>query len=505
MGDFGPRNVSLQIGILVAGFLLLYAPVFAGMASKWWGHNRLEGFVIPLISLYLVWLKREELGRLQLKPATSWGLLIVLFAGILLMLGEAGSIAILGEFSLVAMIVGLVLLLLGGAFLKILSLPIAFLFFMLSIARDVFTPLHWPLQLLTAKMGVEILQGLGFAALLERQYIVLPSITLEVAQVCSGANHLISIVAIGFAVAYLTLKTWWSRATLILSAVAIAVVSNWARVVLIGIWVYLEGEMLHGPFHILQGMFVVWVGFGFLFVGAWGLSKLEKPISKNSFAKPLPMSRPGSGEPYSRKSWNRSWRMAMLALLVPAAFLIWYNPGSVELKSALETFPLTIGGWVGEPSDLREAIFRVEGADHELLQIYRSREGRQIQLYVAYLRSQRQGKEIVNYRTDPLHQNTKAVKVRVGPGQFISMNQGLLGDNPKERRILFWYDLNGHVFANRYKTKGATMLNALVHGRTNGALVLISGEPGKGDGAELESVEVSFASEVFPILKRYLP
>ncbi len=435
LGLFGLRKMPLQISVLAASFLLLYGSVFASFAGMWVDHDRLEGFLIPLISLYLVWLKREELRTLHLKPALTWGLHIVALAGILLVLGEAGGVVVLGEISLIVMIVGLVLLLLGKEFLKALCFPIAYLLFMLSLPLDVVAPLHWPFQLQTANMAVELLQLLDFTALVEGRYILLPHITLEVARTCSGVNYLISIIAIGFPLAYLTLRAWWSRVTLVLSAVAIGVAANWVRVAIIAIWSYWGGEVLHGPFHIFQGMFVAWVGFVVLFVGAWALSKLDKPVSENRVLRPPRLPHPSNSEADSRVEWNRSWRMAMVILIVFAVYLFSYDRGQVGLKQDFAHFPISIGGWSGERVELQEADFRIRGADDELARTYRDAEGRRIQLYVAYLNSQRQGKEIVNYHTAVLHQDTDEVKIPVGPNEFLSVNRTRYGAPKNGGRI----------------------------------------------------------------------
>ena len=96
---------------------------------------------------------------------------------------------------------------------------------------------------------------------------------------CSGAGLLIAVLAVGLPLAYLTLQAWWSRITLVLSSVLIAIVANWVRLTVMGIYAQAGGKDLHGPYHILQGLFVDWVAFGFLFMGAWLLGKVEPAAS----------------------------------------------------------------------------------------------------------------------------------------------------------------------------------------------------------------------------------
>ncbi len=498
------KAMLLRIGTLVVVFLLLYAPVLRDLVGNWWTRDNYSyGFLILPISLYLVWVKRSELAQLPLKPGNVWGLSLILAAGILLLLGMGGSVIVLKGLSFVGMIVGLVLLLLGTAYAKALAFPIAYLVFMIPIFDEVLAPLHWPLQLYTASMAVRLLQLLGFSALVEQQYIVLPRTTLEVARACSGTHYLISILAIGLPLAYLTLRTWWSRGALILSAVAVGVGANWLRVVLIGIWANWGGDVLHGPFEIFRAMFVAWVGVLALVAAAWGLSKMQAPTARNPRMQPLPMHQRGAGELCPPLEWNRSWHIGLVALIVFGVSMLFLDRGPVQLKEDLATLPISFDGWRGEQADLKHAIFRIEGADQELLRAYQNHEGRPLQLYVAYLASQGQWKKLVDYRTARLHQDADVVEITIRPGQVIAVNRGHLRGPQSEHQVIFWYDIDGHIIADRYRAKLETMRDALVHGRTNGALVLIAGDS-VDDAGTVAQMEV-FTRTLFPRLRSYLP
>jgi len=458
----------------------------------------------------------------------------MLLAGILLMLGKAGGVGILQQISLIVMIPGLILMLLGRAYLKALSFPITYLLLMIPFLEDLLDPLHWPFQLLTAKQGVTLLELIGIPALVEKQFIFLPHITLEVARVCSGINSLISIVAIGIPVAYLNLRTWWGRVTLIFVALVIGVVSNWLRVVLIAVWTYSGNLVLHGPFHIFQGMFAAWVGYAALFAGAWVIAKLEilnfnqfpsvahtypkhSTMPQQSMLSPLKgedelsqdIEQAGLGKPNgiseideSASSFvrDRSWWIATLILIGLAGYLSIYNRGAVSLKRNFVTFPAFIGEWVGEVADLQEAPFRIVGSDHELLRIYRHGD-REIHLYVAYMASQRQAKEIVNWLTAKLHKKSKRIQIQIDSDQSMFVNQARLGDPQNNDQNLFWYYVNDRFIADRYLTKLATTWEALVRGRTNGAFVLLSINT---DDIHIEP-ERAFIRELLPILRMYLP
>ena len=498
------NKLALQIALLIAVLLALYAPVIGNLAATWWSRpDYSHGFLILPVSLYLVWGKRVDLARYPLRPSFGWGLPILLGSGLLLLVGETGGLVSLSSISLIGTIAGILLVLTGKPIVRALAFPLAYLFLMMPVLDEVIAPLHWPFQLLTAQMAVKFLQLLGLPVVVEAELILLPNITLEVARVCSGVSSLLSIIAIGLPLASIALTTRRSRVLLIVSAVGIGVAANWIRVALAGSWAYFGGEVLHGPFHIFQGMFVAWVAIAALLLGAWGLARREKRLVRGSAAKPFPSATPRLRAEGGRVRWNASWGIVIVILIAFLMYRVSSDRGSVEMKAELSTFPLSVAEWVAEPAHVEEAVFRVSGADHELLRVYRNSHEQRIQLYVAHMGAQRQGKEIVNYRTVQLHQGTDEVQITLGAGDSIAVNQGYLRNSYRRYEILFWYDINGRVIANRNRAKLATLVDAFMQGRTNGALVIILGVPLGGRRMKIEMEQ--FVRDFLPTLRRYLP
>src|SRR5437867_46318 len=497
------QRVAVCLGLLIGILLLLYARVLRDLADLWWTRDDyLHGFLILPLSLFLVWTRRATLRRLAPQPAVPLGLAVMLSAAFLLLLGDAGGIVTLTGLSLIAMIAGIVLLLFGVAVLRAVAFPIVYLGFMVPVLDVVLEPLRWPSQLLTARMAVESLQLLGFAVLLDRQYIVLPWVTLEVATVCSGVNYLVSVAAVGLPLAWLTLRKWSSWAALIGSGLIISVVANWVRVVSIAVLTSAGAPVLHGPFHMLQGMFVAWVGYAALFAVNSGLVRLERRSSGED--GPRSLAEPPGRSAYTVE-WYRSWSVAMVTLGVLAACLFLYDRGPVALKSGFVTFPAQLGGWHQSAVDASPVIFRVEKADDELRRTYRNDQDRTIQLYVAYLRSQRQGKEVVDYRTALLHEDAEAVTIEMAPARFISINRGHLHDRQRNHRIFFWYEINGRVIADRYQGKLASVWQAISRGQTNGALVVVSQDATSQNDSGMGAAEEAFIRDVVSALHSHLP
>ena len=496
------RPVAVCLGLLIALWLGLYAHVLHDLIELWWTRDDyLHGFLIIPVSLFLVWTRRTTLSRLPIQPAVPLGVAVMMSTGIMLLLGDAGAIVTLAGISLIAMIGGIVLLLFGAVILRAVAFPIAYLVFMIPVLDVVTDPLQWPSQLLTARVAVESLRLLGFAALLDRQYIALPWVTLEVATVCSGVKYLVSVAAVGLPLAWLTLKRWRSWATLIGGGLVISVVANWVRVVLIAVLSSAGAPVLHGPFHLLQGLFVAWVGYAALFAIDSALVRLERRSTPT--AGPALAAEASRGAPTAR--WYRAWSVAMMILCGLAVGLLFYDRGPVALKSGFATFPAELGGWHRDAADGSPALFRVEGADDEFLGTYRDGHDRTLRLYVAYLRAQRQGKEVVDYRTARLHEDAEAVKIQVAPARFVSINRAHVDDGRGRQRILFWYEIGERVIADRNQGKLASVWHAISRGRTNAALVLVSQDPigPRSDG--LGAAEEAFIRAVISALQHHLP
>jgi EpsI family protein len=195
----------------------------------------------------------------------------------------------------------------------------------------------------------------------------------------------------------------------------------------------------------------------------------------------------------------------MVTLGVLAVYLFLYDRGPVALKSGFGTFPAHLGAWHQSAADASPVIFRVEEADDELLRTYRNDQDRTIHLYVAYLRSQRQGKEVVDYRTARLHEDAEAVQIEMAPARFISINRGHLHDRQRNQRIFFWYAINGRVIADRYQGKLASVWQAISRGRTNGALVVVSQDTSGQNGGGMGAAEGAFIRDVVSALPSHLP
>jgi exosortase len=248
-----------QYFVLGALLLWLYSITLTHLVSQWWHDpNFSHGFFVPLFAGFVIWQERTRLSRIPLRPSW-WGALILALGLSLLVLGQLGAEIFLSRFSLLVVLAGLIVLFAGWSFLRAVLFPLAFLLMMIPIPAIVFNQITFPLQLLASRVASIILPWLGVPVLREGNIIVLPAMTLEVADACSGIRSLMSLATLAIIYGFLMEQRTWVRALLALASLPVAVAANSLRVVVTGMLVqYWDPEKARGFFHEFQGwlMFV---------------------------------------------------------------------------------------------------------------------------------------------------------------------------------------------------------------------------------------------------------
>ncbi len=513
-------GVWAMLAILAAAFVLMYLDTFASLIREWSARDDYShGFLIPFISLYFAWSDRQRFKQIQVQPHIPGGLAVLIIGVLTLVLGKVGGIIAAQQFSLLIILPGLVLLLTGARFLRALALPLGYLVLMIPTALDAAIGwTHWPFQLFTAKTASILFAFVNIPVYQHAQYLELPNGILEVANACSGVRYLVSIVAIGIPLAVLTQKTVARRILLIALALLIGIIANPIRVTLIGIWSYSAGEITHGPLHIFQGLFVSMVGVISLFLFARILSRLPSAAhsaSPSSKAKrqfdqnemSVEKNNPGIEVGTYRgqmKRFRTAWLASLAVFVAAGLFLIMYKPAPVPLGKDLHDFPVAIGQWrtVSEGND--NGIPLPPGADSVLTRTYRNDQGKELNLYIGYFAFQIRDKQLVHWNMRKIYDNRQEITVPVMSGSTVRVNGTALQGGVKQIRVLYWYYLDGKIVASPYRAKIMTAVNLLFLNKSNGAIVIISGNV-KGDrNADiLLSDEVEFARNLFSALSLY--
>ena len=250
------------IAAVAAVFFLLYRINFEELASTWYKDpNFSHGFLIPLISAFFIYLQWPTLERLPMRSSLT-GLVLLMFAVasqvVFLVYGQIQF----SHLSMLVMLFGLVLWLLGWDYLKILWLPICYLIFMINPPQALYVKLTTPLQYLAASAGVHMLPFFGITA--DRDATVIKILVgtdwqqLNVAEACSGMHMLTAFFALAIALAYTTNRPVWQKIFLALCALPIAIFCNALRVALTGVlYAYVGQDWAQGSTHENLGLLML--------------------------------------------------------------------------------------------------------------------------------------------------------------------------------------------------------------------------------------------------------
>lgn len=269
--------VLFKLGIILACFVVLYFRVMQGLVTDWLHlPDFSHGFLIPIVSLYLVYEKRKELSALN--RCSNWtGLPLLLFGIVLLLLGNLATEYFTMRFSMLIVLGGIILFLLGKEFFKTLLFPLVFLILMIPIPSILMGRATFPMQLFASKVAAKFLYLTGIPVLREGNIILLTNTSLEVAEACSGIRSLISLLALSVVFAYFSQNTTWKRIVLVLSTFPIAIIANAARVTGTGILAHHYGDQVaQGFFHGFSGWILFVVAFVCLSLVGALLTKMRR-------------------------------------------------------------------------------------------------------------------------------------------------------------------------------------------------------------------------------------
>jgi len=265
----------LPAGAVTVAFLYLYFPVLQDLVTQWsTDPNYSHGFIVPIISAYLVWERREALERTS-ERGTPWGYIVLLASVVMLIVGTAATFGYAARLSLLLGIAGLILFLRGSQTLRTVTFPLAYLLFMIPPPAIIVNQIAFPLQLMAARLATGTLDLMGIPVLREGNVINLAPMSLEVTEACSGIRSLIALLALGMIFAYLTQRRWGPRVLVALSAIPIAMVTNAARITLTGVLVEVVGPAAGvGFYHEFSGLVIFVLAFLLLATESMILSRL---------------------------------------------------------------------------------------------------------------------------------------------------------------------------------------------------------------------------------------
>lgn len=255
-----------SISLFVLWFVL-FIPVYPSLAYTWLNNsNDSHGMLVPLISAYLVWQKRDELQKTPVS-VNGWGIVILCASLILYMLSFAGSVAVVSRAMIVFSLIGLVIFNFGSAIFSLIKFPLFYLFFMIPVPVSIYGIVAFPLQLFATRVSELMLYLVSIPVYREGNMLYFAQTQLEVAEACSGLRSITAFIMLSFLFAYMLRTRYWPKIVIVASAIPLAIVANIIRVTGTGFLAHFYGDAVaRGFLHEFSGLAVFAFGFVLLFV-----------------------------------------------------------------------------------------------------------------------------------------------------------------------------------------------------------------------------------------------
>jgi len=507
--QFEIRNL-LILFLLTALLALIYYPTFAWFWWRWFRSDSYysHGILIPLISGFLIWQRRHEIPL----PAPDERVegrtigLIILAAGLAIhTLSAWMRVHFTSGFSLVIVLIGTVIYLLGMRAFKAIWFPMVFLLFMVPAPMDLIAVLTLKLKLFAAQIGTWVV-NLFVTAIREGSVVYLPKATVTIESPCSGLRSIISFLALGSLYAYISEGTRIRKAILLLGSIPVAVLANAVRVILILLIAnrfgdqILTNELLHKGF----GLMVFVLGLILFFLLAKSLN-LRLALSPPS---------PAEDDPPSNGISIGPRQLIISAVMLGFVGFITFGSYSHRLdagKLYTAEFPMVIGNWFGREVGMSKDVYEELETRDAIYREYRNPKGESLDLVIVYSPENRK----VTHPPDICFQGggweqqlKDTIPTPYGRRWGLSeINRLILDRGGESKQIaLYWYKI-GHRQTSSYLDQQLRyFLYSLMHRSRGVALIRISSYAPDPRHVKSETKKLErFAKLVMPLVAKILP
>lgn len=463
MAFFNSYGLLIKTCLVSIPFFILYEDVFRKLIKQWRNDDDFSYcFIIPFLSLYLIWKKRYLLKKIHISSSYS-GLFLILFAFLLLVVGHYGVSDTLARLSILLMLIGLVLYNFGKEFLRITLFAILFLFFMIPIPSIFLSPLTLGLQLLSTKFAVFLLRSFNIPVCCSGNIIDLGIIQLQFIEACSGLRYLLPLMALcWFYLANYQLN--FSKTIIFLSSTFfIAIFLNALRLFITALLsIYFDPKLATGFFHNFTGLIIFIIGIFYIFI-----------FDRLTNSKPRLLS--NANDKVELKDIHIKLFDTSMVVSLVVLFCFCLTVRGIEASAKpnaianLPKLPERIDNWIGHNVPISKEILLRTGASHSSKVIYSSPENGSVIVYIAYYAPLNQDHightpniclpgagwtilDLKKIQIDSFLNNKKYT---------IKVNQLVVDKEGHKMLIYYWFLNKGRVFTDKYLLKLYQVYSAL--------------------------------------------
>lgn len=244
--------------------------------TGWTGEEGAHGPIILATGLWLLWREWQPVAHLARPAPARWVFALLAVLVPLFIFARVTQIVEIEGYLMYAVVLTVMYSIVGGRVMKLLWFPLIYLAFALPPPETVVAAVTVPLKIALSQWSIVLLRFFDYPIGGEGVRIFIGQYELLVAAACSGLNSLISLTAITLFYVYLRHQAEWRYALLlVLLVIPIALLANFARVIILILLTYHAGEATaQGFLHNFAGLFMFAVALGTMFA----LDELIRPI-----------------------------------------------------------------------------------------------------------------------------------------------------------------------------------------------------------------------------------
>jgi exosortase A len=472
------RGALLRLGGCWLALLIAFLPDWMAIFDQWWNSSTYNHeLMVPAIIAWLVWLRVPQLARLE--PQGWWPGLFALAGSLCVwMLGAMAGFDLFRQTGAVAMLPSAVLLLLGPRVSAGLIFPLSYSAFLVPFGDELVPPL----QTLTAKLTIALVEASGIPAQIDGVFIDTPAGLFQVAEACSGVKFLIAMIALGALVGNVCFRSWKRRMAFMALCIVAPIVTNGIRA-----WgtiyaaQYVGVERAGGIDHIIYG----WVFFAIVIAAVLGLSWR---YFDRGFDDPLIDANALNAD--TRIDKLAGYRIGALGAIAALGVLAF---GAQSWARAAERLDAPLPRHIALPDvpgwhrvDYAPQAWwepRARGAGHRLLGRYRDGRGNQVDVFFALYAGQGEGREAGGFGEGALMPGTEWNWASPGPEMPPAKSERLRWGRSVERIALTYYRTGDLLSGSNARLKLANIADRVRLRSRPTAMLIVSAEQRPGHPA----------------------
>ena len=466
---------------------IFYHAPYVDLVSIWYGNSTYNyAFLIPITSLYLVYLRLPALKNIPIIPSIT-GVIYSLPFALLWLIADAGSISFGYHVAAIGLLQGLLLTVLGWRMFWALFFPINYLWLCVPTWQFLVAPLQQVATVITA----ELIELSGVPFYLDGLLIEVSSGLYKIAVECSGLNFLLAAFALSLVFSNIFYSGWLKQLWAVVFSLALAVALNGVRIASIILFNHYGGYNIG-----IAGDHVTW-GWGLFSIAMlitifWAL-RYRDDLKENDDDTGLPPTSPdesGYSPRYKKLAFVGICYLCVLTL--PVGYMKYLDINEIndavlafQLPSQFAQYNAVEAPVVWEPS-----FSNAHGDD---LKTYEYQSDT-LDMYVAYYGWQNNRHEIISHKNNFIGKGYKQIspnrlrKMEIG-NQQVFVIERMLAKGDDKRLVWAWFWADNQFLYSKFLMKLLQVKTKLLHGNNKVAAIAISTEVSIDDNVARQALK----------------